>query len=235
MDGEEKREKRGRGEDRYREKIKELELVWKLNEEIVSFTSLPEFLQRILEGAVEVMGATSGSIMLIDPPGGDTLRIKASFGLRREVVEKAERRVGEGIAGLVAERREGMLLLDDLLDPRLRTRRKVTDALSVPIAEEGELLGVLNLNTRRDRAFDELDLFLLNALTRLIASAIARGRRIEAARLELRDLETVAAALLEEIEGLQARLDERRRQYQRVRMKIDDLGRLLSDLSRPVG
>jgi len=143
--------------------------------------------------------------------------------------------VGEGIAGLVAERREGMLLLDDLLDPRLRTRRKVTDALSVPIVEEGELLGVLNLNTRRDRAFDELDLFLLNALTRLIASAIARGRRIEAARLELRDLETEAAALLEEIEGLQARLDERRRQYQRVRMKIDDLGRLLSDLSRPVG
>ncbi|NPV60739.1 MAG: GAF domain-containing protein, partial [Actinobacteria bacterium] len=190
------KEKRG-SDDRYREKIKELELVWRLNEEIKSFTGLQEFLQRTVEAAGEVMGASSGSIMLIDPPGGDILRIKASFGLRRDVVQGAERKVGEGIAGLVAERREGMLLLDDLMDPRLRTRRKVTDALSVPIVEEGELVGVLNLNTRRDRAFDELDLFLLNTLTKLIAAAIVRGRRIEAVSIELKGLEEEAALLLQ--------------------------------------
>ncbi len=228
-------EKRGRQDDRYLEKIKELELVWKLNEEILSFSSLQEFLQRTLEGAVEVMGASSGSIMLIEPPGGDTLRIKASHGLRREVVEKATRKVGEGIAGLVAERREGMLLLDDLLDPRLRTRRKVSDALSVPIIEEGELIGVLNLNTGKDRAFDELDLFLLNALTKLISSAISRAKRIEETRLELKRMEEEEAGLLKEIASLEERLDDRRRQYQRTRRRMDELFRLLSDLTRPVG
>ena len=227
-------EKRG-SDDRYREKIKELELVWRLNEEIKSFTGLQEFLQRTVEAAGEVMGASSGSIMLIDPPGGDILRIKASFGLRHAVVQGAERKVGEGIAGLVAERREGMLLLDDLMDPRLRTRRKVTDALSVPIVEDGELVGVLNLNTRRDRAFDELDLFLLNTLTKLIASAIVRGRRIEAVRVELKELEEELALLLEEMEELESRLDDRRRQYQRMMRKADDLRGRLSDLIKPVG
>ncbi len=222
-------------DDRYREKIKEIELLWKLNEEIISFTSLPEFLQRTLEGAVEVMGASSGSIMLIDPPGGDSLRIKASFGLRREVVEKAVRKVGEGIAGLVAERRQGMLLLDDLMDPRLRTRRKVSDALSVPIIEEGELIGVLNLNTGKDRAFDEFDLFLLNALTKIVASAIARGRRIEDTLRKIEEMEGEEASLLREITSLEERLDDRRRQYQRVRRRLDELYRLLSDLARPVG
>ncbi|NPV60949.1 MAG: GAF domain-containing protein, partial [Actinobacteria bacterium] len=112
---------------------------------------------------------------------------------------------------------------------------KVTDALSVPIVEEGELVGVLNLNTRRDRAFDEPDLFLLNTLTKLIAAAIVRGRRIEAVSIELKGLEEEAALLLQEIEELESRLDDRRRQYQRLMRKADDLRSRLSDLIQPVG
>ena len=120
------------GEDHYLKKIKELDMIWRINEQIMSFETLESLLESILKGAVEVMGATSGSIMLIEPPDSDTLVIKASKGLRAEVIKKAQCKVGQGIAGMVAERREGMLLLDDLMDARLRTKRKVTDALSVP-------------------------------------------------------------------------------------------------------
>jgi signal transduction protein with GAF and PtsI domain len=200
----------------------------------MSFENLDVLLESILKGAVEVMEATSGSIMLIEPPGGDVMVIKAAHGLRKEVIDKASCKVGEGIAGLVAERREGMLLLDDLMDSRLRTRRKVADALSVPIIEQGELLGVLNLNTKKDKAFGELDLFLLNTLIKQVAIAIERGERLEQIRLRLGELEEDEKATLEEMQRLTIELDDKRRYYQRLRQQLDKLYRDLAALSGPV-
>ena len=222
------------GEERYLEKIKELDLIWRINEQIMSFEGMDSLLASILKGAVEVMEATSGSIMLIEPAGSDTLVIKAAHGLRREVVSKAHCKVGEGIAGLVAERREGMLLLDDLMDPRLRTRRKVTDALSVPITLEGTLLGVLNLNTKKDKAFGEFDLFLLNTLIKQVATAIDRGKRLEEIRLRLQELEEEEKSTLEDMHRLSAELDDKRRYYQRLRQQLDNLYRDLAALTGPV-
>ena len=152
----------------------------------------------------------------------------------RDVVDRASCKVGEGIAGLVAERREGMLLLDDLMDPRLRTRRKVTDALSVPIIEEGELLGVLNLNTKKDKAFGEFDLFLLNTLIKQVSTAIVRGKRMEEIRLRLLELEEEEKSTLKDMQRLTAELDEKRRYYQRLRQQLDKLYRDLASLTGPV-
>jgi len=222
------------GEERYIEKIKELDLIWRINEQIMSFEGLDTLLQSILKAAVEVMEATSGSIMLIEPAGGDVMVIKAAHGLRKDVVGKASCKVGEGIAGLVAERREGMLLLDDLMDPRLRSRRKVSDALSVPIVEQGELLGVLNLNTKKDKAFSELDLFLLNTLIKQVAAAIERGRSLERIRLRLGELEEEEREVLDAMHRLSSELDEKRRYYQRLRQQLDKLYRELAALSGPV-
>ncbi|WP_287155152.1 GAF domain-containing protein [Candidatus Solincola tengchongensis] len=222
------------GEERYIRKIKELDMIWRLNEQIMSFRDMGSLLQSILKGALDVMEATSGSLMLIDPPGSDTLVIKAAHGLRRDVVDKARTRVGEGIAGLVAERREGMLLLDDLMDPRLRTRRKVSDALSVPIIAEGELLGVLNLNTKRGQAFGEFDLFLLNTLIKQIATAIVRGERLEELRSKLSGIEEKERVVVEEIKRLDRLLDEKRREYQRLRQEHERLLREMQGLTGPV-
>jgi signal transduction protein with GAF and PtsI domain len=223
-----------KGEEHYLEKIKELDMIWRLNEQIMSFESQEALLESILKGAVEVMEATSGSIMLIDPPGSEVLEIKAAYGLRGDVVKKARCKVGEGIAGLVAERREGMLLLDDLMDPRLRTRRKVSDALSVPIIDGGELLGVLNLNTKKDKAFGKFDLFLLNALTQQIASTIVRGRRLEEIRLRLEELEEEERKTLDDMQHLNLKLDEKRRYFQKIRQELDKLHKDLQYLSGPV-
>lgn len=229
-----KEKDRPQREERYLEKIKELDLIWRINEQIMSFQTLDALLDSILNGAVEVMEATSGSIMLIEPPGSDTMVIKAYYGLRSEVVKKAQVKVGEGIAGLVAERLEGMLLIDDLMDPRLRTRRKVSDALSVPIVEKGELLGVLNLNTKKDQAFGEFDLFLLNTLIKQVATAIERGKRMEEIRLRLGELEEAEKETLKEMKRLTRDLDEKRRYYQRLRQQLDKLYRDMAALSGPV-
>ena len=227
-------DKQPKEEERYLKKIKELDMIWRLNEQIMSFESLEALLDSILKGAVEVMEATSGSIMLIDPPESNTLVIKASCGLRKEVVIKTRCKLGEGIAGLVAERREGMLLIDDLMDSRLRTRRKITDALSVPIIAEGELLGVLNLNTKKDQAFEQFDLFLLNTLTQQIASAIERGKSMEEIRLRLKNMEADEKNALDELQRLTKELDDQRWRYHRIRQELDKLNKDLESMTKPV-
>lgn len=135
----------------------------------------------------------------------------------------------------MTERQEGMLLIDDLMDSRLRTRRKVSDALSVPIVEEGELLGVLNLNTKKDQAFGEIDLFILNTPIKQIATAIVRSNRMEELRLRLEGIEEKEREALDNMQRLSLELDELRREYQRYRQEHDKLHRDIDSLSGPVG
>lgn len=218
----------------YRQRIKELDIIWRINENIASFSSLEEFLDRMMQASVELMDASSGSIMLVDPHEQDTLVVKAYVGLRKEAAKGARRKIGEGIAGMVAKRREGMLLLDDLMDPALRTKRKVADALSVPIVSEAELLGVLNLNTRKDRAFDQHDLFIVNTLIRQIAVGIDRGRSLEELRKRLDDADLAEKKVLRDLERLTRELDKERRHYQRLREENEQLRKLFHEMTKPV-
>jgi GAF domain-containing protein len=108
------------------------------------------------------------------------------------------------------------------------------DALSVPIISEGELLGVLNLNTKRNQAFGEVDLFLLNTLIKQIATAIERGKRLEELRRRLGEIEREEREALQEMQRLNLLLDDKRREYQRIRQEHDKLLREMRGLSGPV-
>ncbi len=221
-------------EEEYRRRIKELDLIWRINESIASFTSLDDFLDMIIKASIELMDATSGSIMLIDPPGSDIMVIRASYGLRKDRVKNVRKRVGEGIAGMVAKLREGMLLLDDLMDPALRTKRRISDALSVPIVSGSELLGVLNLNTRKDRAFNEHDLFILNTLTRQIAAGIERGRNLESLKNRLEELERKEAEALQELNRLIREVERKKANYLMISEETAKLKKMLNEMTKPV-
>ncbi len=221
-------------EEEYRRRIKELDLIWSINECIAKFTSLDDFLDRMIHASVDLMSATSGSIMLLDPQDPDMLEVRAYVGLRKEAARGARRKVGEGIAGMVAKRREGMLLLDDLLDPALRSRRKVTDALSVPIISGNELIGVLNLNTKKGRAFDQHDLFILNTLTRQIAAGIERGRALEELRRRLEEAEVMEKSVLRDLRRLTAQLEREKERYRKLKEENEKLRKLFREMTGPV-
>ncbi len=221
-------------EQDYERRIKELDIIWRINENIASFNSMEEFLDQMMQAAVDLMDASSGSIMLIDPLDRDYLVVKAFVGLRKEVAKGARRKLGEGIAGMVARRREGMLLLDDLMDPALRTKRKVADALSVPIISGSELLGVLNLNTRKDRAFDEHDLFIVNTLIRQIAVGIDRGRYLEDLRRKLEEADLQEKKMLRDLNRIAHELDQEKDRYHKLREENEKLRKLYREMTRPV-
>ena len=71
----------------------------------------------------------------------------------------SRRRLGEGIAGYVAQRREPRIVGPAARDGGGTSQPQLTASMVVPIEVRGELVGVLNIGTRRLGAtFDEEDL-----------------------------------------------------------------------------
>jgi sigma-B regulation protein RsbU (phosphoserine phosphatase) len=107
-----------------------------------------------------------------------TLRMRYSIGHRDEVAKNLSIRLGEGITGAAAASRQPILVSDVRTDPRyLNALDAVRAELAVPMLVRGKLVGVIDLQSTRLKAFSEQD----RALLVLIASRV--GTSIDNARL----------------------------------------------------
>jgi DNA-binding NarL/FixJ family response regulator/GAF domain-containing protein len=139
-------------------------------------------LEEATRAIAERFQADSTSVMLIDTDG--QLHVRGAFGLAPEVVQSAQRRIGEGIAGWVAERGEPVILRGPIDDWRFRgVDPEARAALSVPLRLRGETIGVLNVKRRRATdLFDETHLRILESIAGDLAASLRHVQTIE--RLE---------------------------------------------------
>lgn len=123
--------------------------------------------------------AEAASVMLLDHAG--ELRVRAAVGLDPEVARTARRKVGEGIAGWVAQRGEGVILRGPVDERRFRgVDPEAGVAVSVPIRFRDDVVGVLNLKRPRAGAsFDEEHLPELEAIAGELAAIV---RHLDAGR-----------------------------------------------------
>jgi GAF domain-containing protein len=151
---------------------------------------LPAVLDTILNGATELLAANGGSVMLVE---GDELVAVAVVG--REDARGTRLKLGEGVAGHVALRREPLLIegeVDPLEFPGLADRAPyVESAMSMPLEHRDELIGVLNINAAFGRAFTEYDLRALSVFAEQAAAAVANARLYERERDHLAELTTL--------------------------------------------
>jgi putative methionine-R-sulfoxide reductase with GAF domain len=152
-----------------------------------SVLELPELLQTVLRSACELLDANGGSVMLVE---GDELVTLCVRG-RQEAVG-ARLRLGEGVAGHVALRREPVLIeghVDSNEFPGLADRPPyVESAMSLPLVHRDEAVGVLNVNAAAGRAFTEYDLRAVAVFAEQAASAVANARLYEAERAHVAEL-----------------------------------------------
>jgi diguanylate cyclase (GGDEF)-like protein len=148
-----------------------------------------ELFARVLEVAVAVTGAEGGSLMLVEPDGQSghqSLRVACALGMEREIQAKVRVAFGEGVAGRVAEEARprivrGRAAHDEFV--LLRERGDLQCSLSLPLIQQGRVIGVLNLHhTTRADAFSEEDLEFAEELGRLDAEIIARAKEGEQLR-----------------------------------------------------
>src|SRR5216684_3716501 len=151
-----------------------------------------EALQLILTEAVRLMRASSGSAVLINPTTG-FLEILASEGLPPDAAQ-LKLRIGEGITGWVARSGRPARVGEVARDPRyVMLRPEVRSELAVPLEVNGEVRGVLNVDSDRLDAFSADDQALLEALAVQAARAIHHTWLYEQLRLKARLFESLAS------------------------------------------
>ncbi|MEI6570937.1 MAG: ATP-binding protein [Actinomycetes bacterium] len=140
-----------------------------------SALELDEVLDAILASASQLLSARSGSVMLLEDD--DYLRVVAVRG--GHLFRDARVRVGESVAGRVAETRAPLLVNGDAVDLGLRDASagggEDGSAMSVPLVNRGQLLGVLNVRAAGSVQFDDYDLQTLSLFAEPVAAAIAKA------------------------------------------------------------
>ena len=169
-----------------------LQLLYQVSNVIHSTLDSQEALQLIVSEAVRLMNASSGSVVLINPTSG-FLEISASQNLPSSA-RKLKLRVGEGITGWVARNGKPARVGDVTQDARyVAARRGVKSELAVPLEVNGEVRGVLNVDSDRVNAFNADDQDLLEQLAVQAAKVIQNTWLYEQLRLKVHLFESLAS------------------------------------------
>lgn len=149
---------------------------------LTSTLDVDALLKRIGQSAEQMFLCEASAIMLLEDDKKN-LFFKVATGEKGGVVTRFRVKVGEGIAGWVADKRETLLLNDVTKDSRFSGQHdqasgfKTRSALCVPMIAAGDLVGVLEiLNKKGNEGFSEADKGLLESLAGLAALAIANAR-----------------------------------------------------------
>jgi signal transduction histidine kinase len=169
-------------------RLKELAALVTVGKAVNSVLNLTQVLDIILSSALELLAADGGSIMLLENP--DELRAVCVRGNTH--AEGARLRMGESIAGYVAQQREALLIAGKASRERFKNLvlqdAPVDSALSVPLVNRDEVLGVLNVHAGAERSFTEYDLRALGLFAEHAAVSIANARLYEAERAHVNEL-----------------------------------------------
>jgi len=160
---------------------------------IISRTEDPQqALRSILAEVSAALHATSGSIALLNPDTGK-LEIEVQQGLPPDIGELGLR-LGQGVTGWVAFHGKPQLIADVKADPRyIALRPEVRCEIAAPLEENGQTLGVINLDHDTIGGFNEIDLQLLVLCSREASAVMSRLWQLRQLRGKARQLETLIA------------------------------------------
>lgn len=161
-----------------KEKKEKTEEMLHISEMMNSITELNDLANFIITELTRFLEARRGSLMLVDE-GFQYLVIKAAKGIDESIIKSTKIRIGEGIAGWVAQEGKPWLVEDIEKDSRTLQRNKsayITKSfMSIPLRIENKIRGVLNISDRINGAnpsFTEEDLKLTTIIARQAGTAI---------------------------------------------------------------
>ena len=141
--------------------------------------------QHILDLATHLTGAENGSLMLLN--GHGELYVLNSLGLDGAIVKLSRIKIGEGVSGRVAMQGDPLLVEDIATDERFalhkRTRYQTGSFIACPITSSEKVIGVLNLNDKKNgEPFKSEDLDQAKLISLMAAVALRSflgGNRIK--------------------------------------------------------
>lgn len=151
---------------------------------LISELDLKRLLRKIVHSAVEVLDASTGSLLIWDPSENSLIFAVTEGGEGEgENLELRRMPADQGIAGWIFTHRQPIIVEDVSQDERFfkgideSLGYRTSSLVGVPLITKGEMIGVIEvLNKRTGEKFDEQDLDTLSALAGQAAIAIANAR-----------------------------------------------------------
>ena len=168
----------------YQPYLKQIEALSKIANLITSGMYLEELLRLIVSVTAEIMNSKICSLMLVDPDRKE-LMVRATQSISDAYNKKPNVKLGEGIAGRVAQDNKLTCVLDvrkdsSYINREIALKENLVSLASVPLAVKGRVIGVLNCYTSKKHSFEKAELDVLTTLANQAAVAI------ENAELDLR-------------------------------------------------
>ena len=165
-----------------RKHVERLTLLGDLGRILNSTLDQKEVRRRAIEAVTRLMEAEVGSLLLVDEERNQ-LYFEVALGDEEEEIKKITLKMGEGIAGWVAQRGEPLIVNAPDQDPRFfngvdgKTEFKTRNLICVPVKVKERVIGVLEaINKEGKKPFDQEDLSLFSSLGDWVAIALDNAR-----------------------------------------------------------
>jgi sigma-B regulation protein RsbU (phosphoserine phosphatase) len=177
---------------RFRERAELLDFLLEVSRVTSETLDLAEQLSTIASIVKEVVPYDVFAILLYNDRT-KSLTIRHAIGHREEVVRSMSIPLGEGIVGIAAARREPVLVEDVTRDERyLNALDAVRSELAVPMTARGKLVGVIDVQSTRVKAYGEQDRSMLSLIGSRVAASIENARLYRRVDRQNRTLRTLA-------------------------------------------
>lgn len=148
-------------------------------QDVAAASSFQEALRIIVHDVREALGTEVCSIYLLSPEG-DRYLFVATEGLNQDAVGKLSLTLNQGLTTLVAERAEPINLENATLHPRFHYIPEIGEEpfnafLGVPVIHHRKVIGVLVVQQRDLRRFDESEEAFLVTLSAQLATVMAHA------------------------------------------------------------
>jgi signal transduction histidine kinase len=167
-----------------RRALKQLRRLQDVTETALANLPLKQLFENLLSKICDALGCDMSVVLLLDD-SADELYVGASFGPNVDSVQKFRIRVGESLAGRVAEERRFIMVQDASKDlsirPELR-RLGFQTIVGIPLLARDRLIGVLEVGSISNRDFTLDDIEFIQLLGRQVAIAIENSSLYEDAR-----------------------------------------------------
>ncbi|GEM_PF-2683918 len=166
-----------------------------LSKEVASTLTLQDLLNLIVNVTSRLLDTRVCSLMLLHPEKKE-LRILSAKGLSENIVKNTVLKVGEGIAGRVAESGGPLFVRDINKEYRFRgtcnPAYQVKCFISVPLTLKGKVIGVINVTGKaQGLKYTEDDLYSLMVIAARAAVAIENARMYKEITDKLKELSSL--------------------------------------------
>lgn len=173
--------------------MERLELLYDISRKLGSSLDLDKVLGDILALTIPSVGATSGSIIVLDESGQAHRHTLIREELATPVIEQVVAHIlDEGLAGWVVQRKEGTIVFDTGDDERWMAMTEdhlaTRSAIAVPLLRQERVVGVLTLVHPEPNRFDEEHLDLLLSVANQAAIAVENARLYDDSQRRLHEL-----------------------------------------------